>query len=337
MAKKSKDIFDSIVDKISSYNHLVMVFLLTFISACISVPLVYLFVFLFDAEYNSLYFYLSIILPFLMTPLMIYFILKLVTNLKCVKEHLQCEIDKNKKKDIVLFEQARFALMGEMMANISHQWKQPLNTISLSVVAVRTSTHSKAELEKYFNIMEDSVNYLASTVNDFLSFFDERVSLELRDANELIKEIKSIIYSHIENKNISLEIGIDEDAKSTMMVSSITQVVLNLLNNAINALEHMEKDDRKIELYFHTKDEGISIECKDNGTGIDDSIKHKIFDPYFTTKHKTKGTGIGLFMSREIVQKVFDGDIVFKSSSAEGTHFYIFVPYSDHCIKREEE
>ncbi|WP_345992800.1 HAMP domain-containing sensor histidine kinase [Sulfurimonas sp. HSL-1716] len=333
MPKSKRDFFDYLIDKLSSCNRFVVILISTFVSTFLSVPLVYIFVLLFKCEYNYVYFSLSIILPLLITPFMTYFILKLVKNLKFVKEHLQEEINKNKKKDIMLFEQARFALMGEMMANISHQWKQPLNTISLAVVAARTSSGKKEEMDKYFTIMEDNVDYLASTVDDFMSFFDKKVSLELRELEELIKEIKSIICSHIDNKKISLEIKIDEQSRHAMMVSSVTQVILNLLNNSRNALELLKKEGKKIELRFSSQDEGIIIECIDNGGGIEESIQHKIFDPYFTTKHKKKGTGIGLFMSKEIVQKVFEGDIILKSSDAEGTHFYIFIPYSDHCIK----
>ena len=125
MLNYKRDLFNYVVDKISSYNKFAVILISTFISTALSIPLVYALVLLFSEKYILIYFYLSVILPLLLTPLILYFILKLVKNLKFVQEHLQEEIDKNKKKDIMLFEQARFALMGEMMANISHQWKQP--------------------------------------------------------------------------------------------------------------------------------------------------------------------------------------------------------------------
>ncbi|MBU0631721.1 HAMP domain-containing histidine kinase [bacterium] len=329
-----RDFFNYVVDKISSYNKFVVILISTLISTLLSIPLVYIFVLLFSDTYTLIYFYLSVILPLLLTPLMVYFILMLVKNLKFVKEHLESEIHKNKKKDIMLFEQARFALMGEMMANISHQWKQPLNTISLAVVAARTSNYQEDELDRYFDIMEDSTNYLATTVDDFLSFFDKRTSLELRELDELIREIKSIITTHIDNKKITLDIKMDESIKGVMIVSSITQVILNLLNNARDAFENLQLENKKITLNLKSNEKGLYIECLDNANGIQEKIKHKIFDPYFTTKHKKKGTGIGLFMSKEIIQKVFDGDIFLKSSNKEGTDFHIFVPYSSNCIKR---
>ena len=182
--------------------------------------------------------------------------------------------------------------------------------------------------------MEDSTNYLASTVNDFLSFFDKRTSMELRELGELIKEVKSIINAHIDNKKIILQINMAEDAEHIMILSSITQVILNLLNNARDALENLQKEDKKIELSIKTDEKGLLIECVDNAKGIEKSICHKVFDPYFTTKHRKKGTGIGLFMSKEIVHKVFDGDISLESSNSKGTRFYVFVPYSNNCMKK---
>ena len=331
MLKNNRNFFGFIIDKIFSYNQFAVILISTLISTLLSIPLVYLFVSLFALEYKAVFFYLSIILPSLITPLMVYFILKLVKDLKFMQDHLENEINKNKKKDIMLFEQARFVLMGEMMANISHQWKQPLNTVSLAVVAIRLSNCSQDELDRYFTIMEDNINYLSSTVDDFMSFFDERVSSESRDLKELIREVRSIVHTSLDSKKIILDVSVDKNTQDIKMVSSITQVLLNLLNNSRDALQDIDIQS-KIELNFIGKDDGLLIECCDNGNGIDADIKDKIFDPYFTTKHKGKGTGIGLFMSKEIVQKVFGGDIFVKSSNKLGTCFSVFVPYSNSCI-----
>ena len=129
------------IDTIASYNHGKVILISTLIAIFLSIPLVYFFVFLFGTEYSVVYFSLSVILPLLITPGMITLVLRLATKFLFIRKHLEEELQ---KKDKILFEQARFILMGEMMANISHQWKQPLNTMSLAVVAARTSNSSKA-------------------------------------------------------------------------------------------------------------------------------------------------------------------------------------------------
>ena len=246
----------------------------------------------------------------------------------------------------MLFEQARFALMGEMMANISHQWKQPLNTIGLAVVAMRTSNQSEDERDNHFEIIENNINYLAATVDDFMSFFDKKTNIEIRELGSIIKEVKSIIATHILNKNIELEIIVDDSYGNVEVASSISQVILNLLNNAKDAFEDDSKR-REIKLQFTTNEYGLEIECCDNGEGIEESIKDKIFDPYFTTKGKTQGTGIGLYMSKEIIQKIFNGKInlssrqysrsnLYPADNSGKTCFYIAIPYSENCLLKED-
>jgi len=311
-----------------------------------SVPLVYALVVLFGAQYTNIIFIMSIAAPFLMVPPTVYIVIKLSKHLKHFQDELEKEIEKNKKKDILLFEQARFILMGEMMANISHQWKQPLNTIGLSVVAAKTSHHYDDETNKYFDIIEDNISYLATTINDFMSFFDKKTHNELRSIDSIVKEIQSIISTHIINKKIDLEIKIDEKYGTIEVASSISQVILNLLNNAKDAISEASIN-KKIILHFFTNQSGLEIVCCDSGRGIRDAVKDKIFNPYFTTKKKSQGTGIGLYMSREIIQKFFDGKININARDnarsllnpldyTNQTCFFIAIPYSTKCILKEK-
>ena len=323
-----KDFFDRIVKKISAYDQITLIMLSTLVSTGMSIPLVYLFVSLFEEPYTSTHFYLSVILPLSITPFIINFILKLA-------KHLQQELEENKKKDIILFEQARFALMGEMLANISHQWKQPLNTIALSIVAARTSDYDSEKMDKYFEIMETNTSYLASTIDDFLSFFDKRVSQELRELPDIFKEVGSITGSHIKNKGIELMLYMDETSCKIKVLSSLSQVLINLLNNARDAFEGIAKEDKIITVTYHTDDEGLTIICCDNGRGVDEEIRSKVFDAYFTTKHKKQGTGIGLYMSKEIIHKVFEGEITLQVREGE-TCFEVFIPYGENCVPPED-
>lgn len=322
----------TLIEKFLSYNRFLVVFIITMIVVLSSIPLVYLLLLLFNVPYTQVLFTMSIVAPALMVPPTVIIILRLSRHLQYFKDELDKEIQKTKERDILLFEQARFTLMGEMMANISHQWKQPLNTIGLAVVTARLSPRDN--FNKNFDIIEDNVRYLSTTINDFLSFFDKRTHNELRTLDSIVQEVESIIYTHITNKSIILTVDIDEDHTNIKVTSSISQVILNLLNNAKDALEYKEKD-KKINLYFTTTSKGLNIECIDNAKGIDNKIVKKIFEPYFTTKSKTQGTGIGLYMSKEIVENIFNGTIEVFNTRNEGTVFRITLPYSQNCIKQE--
>ncbi len=327
------------------YTPLTIILIFTLPVIVSSVLAVYIFSLLFAEEYTRFLFTLSALIPMMLTPPVVYTLLIISKHLRYFKEILEEEIQNSKKKDLILFEQARFVLMGEMMANISHQWKQPLNTIGLAVVAMRTSDQSEDERDKHFEIIEDNINYLATTVDDFMSFFDKKVHNEMRDLNSITKEIKSIIDTPLSSKNIELEIIIDNSYGDIEIASSISQVVLNLLSNAKDAFGD-NTTRKEIKLQFTSNEYGLEIECCDNGSGIDEKIKGKIFDPYFSTKAKKQGAGIGLYMSKEIIQKIFDGkiDISSREYSRSSMHpvdnsgktcFYVAIPYSGNCVLKE--
>jgi len=337
-------LIDKIIQYIALSSPIKIIMLTTLFVLAGSIPMVYVFSYLFDEPYSMFLLSISIFLPLILTPVTISFLIRLTTRLAYVKKYLDEEISKNKQKDIILFEQARFVLMGEMMANISHQWKQPLNTINLALLNMKLSDLESTN--KNYDIIEDNVNYLASTIDDFISFFDKRTHFEMKTLEAIKKEILSIIDAHIKNKNIDLEVLIDESYGEIRIASSISQVVLNLINNAKDALENAEV--KKIRVQFLVNEFGLEVECCDSGSGIDESIKDKIFAPYFTTKEKTQGTGIGLYMSKEIIHKIFDGKInissrslsrstLYPATNLEKTCFFIALPYSQNCYMKEEK
>lgn len=339
-------LIDKIIAKLSHYSSLQIIGVFTLSILLFSVPLVYLYNFLFGDEYGYYHFFISVTLPLFLTPPAIFILLKAANSLQHVQKELAQEIEKNKKNDILLYEQARFALMGEMLANISHQWKQPLNTMGLSLVALQTGDNSQDKKEYYYEIMEDNIRYLANTIDDFMSFFDHKTSGEMRSVDSVIKEIQSIISTQIANKGIEFEVKIDESRGSVLIASSISQVILNLLGNAKDAFEENQKS-KKMCLKWITTEYGIEIECCDNGKGVSEDIKDRIFEPYFTTKKKSQGSGLGLYMTKEIVQKFFNGQIAlnnreysrsirYPDESKAHTCFYIAVPYSDKCKLRED-
>jgi signal transduction histidine kinase len=332
---------DGLVSRLSQYSPGHLTLIVTFVVVVLSVLNVYLVTWLFNEKYTFFIFSLSTILPLMITPLIVSVLLRSAKYLKYYKEHLNQEIESCREKDLILFEQARFALMGEMLANISHQWKQPLNTINLAIITSKTSTEITPTMERYFDIMEDNVNYLANTIDDFMSFFDKKVYSEIRPLEDIIREVQSIMGVHIKNNKILCNIQRDYTLGEIKIASSISQVILNLINNSKDAFAKGVQD-KKIDLKFVINANSVEIICCDNGEGVAPEIKERIFDPYFTTKSKTQGTGIGLYMSRQIVQKVFGGEIEVNPKNRHNpqemtTCFYIKLPYSANCIKKEEK
>jgi signal transduction histidine kinase len=294
--------------------------------------------YLFEEEYTNFLLLASVLLPMILAPVTVYIFVQLVKHLSSVQKYLKDEIEKNRKKDILLFEQSRFVLMREMMANISHQWKQPLNTINLAVISARTSDTDVKNMGIYFDIIEDNVRYLADTIDVFMPYFDKKGSLDLKKIGDILKEIDSILSWQMQINNINFIV--ENECEGLKLNASITQVLLNFLSNSKDALVSGGIENREILLKISPKDETIEISCCDNGLGIKPEIKENIFDAYFTTKEKSKGTGIGLYMSKEIIEKVFDGAIdVYSIGELDdlkyNTCFVLNIPFSDNCLIRE--
>lgn len=323
-------ILDIIINKLSTYSSILIVLYTTLFVLLGSIPLVYIFAKIFNVEYTYFFLFTSALLPLILTPLVISLFIRFTKHLKHYKEDLLIEIDKNQKKDLVLFEQARFVLMGEMMANISHQWKQPLNTIGLAVVSAKASGLKEENVDRSFDIIEDNINYLANTVDDFMSFFDKKASSELKKIDTIVNEVKSISHTSVLSKKIDLTFDTQGVNRDIEIASSISQVLLNLINNAKDAF-NKEMQQKEITIKFVEYETFLEITCLDNAGGIDKSIIDKIFDPYFTTKMKSQGIGIGLYMSKQIIQKIFHADIKVISTDARSC-FYIRIPYNDRCV-----
>jgi len=326
-----KNLSNKLLDKLADFSILELTSLVTFAVLSCSMLLVYLCALVFNVEYKSFLLMISIILPLLLTPPFIFIVIKFTKYLGEYRAFLAQEIQKSKEKDTIMYEQERFALMGEMMANISHQWKQPLNTINLSVLSTKLAGYKPDEVEKSFEIIETNVNYLANTVNDFLSFFDKKRYKDLKTLPEILLEVKSIYEGTLIANNIELKIELANDAKDVLVATSIVQIILNLLSNAKDAMNSEDNEQqKKVVLRLITLDNMLKVRCCDAGEGVDEAIMKSIFDPYFTTKEKRQGTGLGLYMSKQIVHVVFNGDIYVDMFNH--ACFIIDLPYGENCI-----
>lgn len=219
-----------------------------------------------------------------------------------------------KQKDQMLLVQSRFVAMGEMIANIAHQWRQPLNVIQSSITKVsiykEMGTITDKFLDDTVSNVKKQVNYLSSTIDDFRNFYkdDPEGSFFLSDA---IKKALSLVEAAYQNSfiDVELEYAGCENISIKGSINRLIQAFLNILNNTKDALIGSKELDRVAVIYCKKRGNTIVLYMQDSGGGIEPKNMDIIFDPYFSTKNKTQGSGIGLYMTKQIIESSFGGRI----------------------------
>ena len=258
------------------------------------------------------------------------------------------DITELKAKDRLLFQQSKMASMGEMIGNIAHQWRQPLSVISTCA--------SGAKIEKEMNVLRDerlyesldlimeNTQYLSKTIDDFRNFFKVDKDIEDFNINESIKKVLKLVKSSIQNHNIKVKTIFQDDLIIKGLPNEFLQVIINIINNAKDVIILNSVNERYIDIKTYKKENYCFIEISDNGGGVDELIISKVFEPYFTTKHQSQGTGIGLYMSHQIIVEHMQGTISMKNidfqienKSYKGCKVVIKIPlnektFSDYMI-----
>ena len=232
-----------------------------------------------------------------------------------------------KEQEKLLVQQNKLASMGEMISMIAHQWRQPLSEINGTVISMdidyRKEQLSNARFNSYLDNIENTTAYMSSTINDFMDFFKHNKSVEQLDISEVIDTALNLL--SIKNSHqIEIEYKKSEQIIFEGYKSELIQVLLIILNNAIDAIRLTERSP-KINIVTTQNRHTLTISIKDNGCGIDKNILDKIYDPYFTTKHQSKGTGLGLYILKMIVEQRMKGEVEI-SSSLSGTICNILIP-----------
>ena len=235
-----------------------------------------------------------------------------ITQRKYQEEILQQKIkealEQNTKQLEILQQQNKMASMGEMIGAIAHQWRQPLNEIGISIQNTKYDFRNGEIDEKYIKEFIDEnrkvIEFMSKTIDDFRGFF--RVDKEKKDFNvkEAIEKVVSMLSAQLKDHQISLDISGD-DFDIVNLESEFQQVILNIISNAKDALIENKIQNPKIEIVL--KDNSVYI--KDNGGGIPKDIIERIFEPYYTTKEQGKGTGMGLYMSKMIIEDNMGGGL----------------------------
>ena len=219
----------------------------------------------------------------------------------------------------------KLATMGEMMANITHQWKQPLNELSLILYKMKKLAGSEeGEFVGAYERAVQIIKYMADTTDDFSSFLNPNTLSQEFSLADAARASIQIVKGVMKKEGVHVELEVLADSKICGHKNRLMQVIINLLNNAKDALNLKKIEDKNIKISIDSDDKFAYISVQDNGGGIDESVMDKIFKPYFSTKNN-KSTGIGLYMSKQIVEQ-FNAEIT-ASNSDGGACFSIKLPH----------
>jgi C4-dicarboxylate-specific signal transduction histidine kinase len=241
------------------------------------------------------------------------------------------EIEKNIEYEKKVFDSMKMASLGDMIANIAHQWRQPLSVITTSASAMQINKElgilDDELFIQYTNMMITQAMYLSETINTFRDFIQEEHRLcDVVLQNEIENTLK-ILNVVLKDNGISLIKNLNHHKPITirLVMGELTQVLINIINNAKDALKEIHSEDKWIQLELYSTDDKCIITIEDNGMGIPNDVLPRIFEQNFTTKSKAIGTGIGLYMSYNIVVKHFGGSL-YANNSENGAKFFIEIP-----------
>ena len=228
------------------------------------------------------------------------------------------ELDKHQEKDRILAQQQKMVSMGQMIENIAHQWRQPLSVISTSASGLKLKKQlnilEDEELIKSIDKIVDTAKYLSDTIDDFRYFFKPQKDKTKFSLAKNIEKSLSFLEATLKENSIKVEFDY-EDIDIIAYETELIQVFINIINNSKDAFIEKKIEDRVIFISIKKFPNRILIEIKDNAGGVEEDILDKVFEPYFTTKHQYNGTGIGLYMSNQIIKTHLNGDIFMKNCS----------------------
>ena len=265
-----------------------------------------------DYEYMFLYFLLSLFIV-----LNSFFFLRLKRINKNLNMYLENSIadtiEENRKKDKLLFSQSKHAAMGEMIGSIAHQWRQPLNAIAGHIQLIEYDFEDKLIDEKYIEtfVFENMnlVNFMSKTIDDFRDFFRVDKTKKYFNAKVAVDATINLISAQLKESFVEVELHVDKKCRVYGFESEFQQVILNIVNNARDALFEQKRNDGKIIITVYEELTFTVFKIQDNAGGIPADIINRIFEPYFTTKEQGKGTGLGLYMSKMIIEENMHGHL----------------------------
>lgn len=243
---------------------------------------------------------------------------ELVELNKSLEIRIEEEIRKSRVKDELLHRQAKLASMGEMIANIAHQWRQPLNALAMLIQNFQIKSMAKKLTPEFIDKQTKEglalAKNMSDTIEEFRNYFKPDKELGSFAIGKAVDEAIFLIEGAINRANTQIcnQIG-DKRVEIVGSKNGFIQVLINILNNAIDALNINDIDDKRVIIRLRVQKTRVTLRVIDNAGGIDQKILKRLFEPYFTTKHQASGTGIGLYMSKKIIEEQFGGLICAKN------------------------
>ncbi|WP_022850492.1 PAS domain-containing sensor histidine kinase [Limisalsivibrio acetivorans] len=228
-----------------------------------------------------------------------------------MEERVREEVSRNMEQSRLLIQQSKLAAMGEMLGNIAHQWRQPLNALNLAFFELKyirdAGELSEEKLGGIIKRVEKLVGQMSSTIDDFRNFFKENKEKQEFLVMDAVQQALSLLQSDFEENHISIDVQAERDLRTVGYPSEYSQVILNILSNSKDAFQSTGIDGAGISIRLFYENRMVVAEIEDNAGGIHDDIIDRIFEPYFTTKEEGQGTGIGLYMSKVIIEGSMGG------------------------------
>jgi two-component system, NarL family, sensor histidine kinase EvgS len=246
------------------------------------------------------------------------------------------EIEKNKMIQEKLFKADKMASMGEMISNIAHQWRQPLSVISTIATGVKLQKEidvlNNDELIGNMDLINKNAQYLSKTIDDFRNFIKGDRNIQNYKLTDTIANFINIVESSIKNHNIKLILNLNDEIRIEGNPNELIQCLINLFNNSRDALVETKQNELLIFINTQIEENTIQIKIKDNAGGIPENIMPKIYEPYFTTKHQSQGTGLGLHMTYRLITEAMNGriettnmELEYNNKSYKGVEFKIIL------------
>ncbi|HEY4745894.1 MAG TPA: ATP-binding protein, partial [Desulfuromonadaceae bacterium] len=230
-----------------------------------------------------------------------------------LEERILAAVAELRRKDQLLIQQSRQAAMGEMINSIAHQWRQPLNNVGLIVqnllFSFESGTLTQEEMKAEVAMTMETIQFMSRTIDDFRNFFRQDKQKRTFVIADILNLTIDFVSAGFRNSNITVNLEVIDHISAHGYPNEYSQVLLNILNNAKDVLTERRVDEPYISVRLFSDDGRAIVAISDNGGGIAEDVLSRIFDPYFSTKEPGKGTGIGLYMSKVIIEQNMGGSL----------------------------
>ncbi len=263
----------------------------------------------------------------------------IIINSKDIKIIAVLDLSEIKRKEKMLSQQSKMAAMGEMIGNIAHQWRQPLSSISIGASSIKVNHELNIlednELYQSLDDIVENTEFLSNTISDFQSFLKNDAIKTNYEPEKIVKKVLKLVDGNIKSAKIDVIQSHKEDILLYGLENELTQSLLNIVNNARDALKDQNINPKLILIDTYLEKNNVIISIQDNAGGIPNDIINNIFEPYFTTKHKSQGTGLGLYMTHQMIHdhmngkiEIVNNDFTYENDDYTGALFKVILPNS---------